>query len=55
MAGLNGKIDQAVMDMADKEGKYLIFSLAGEEYGIGILKINYYYGFSFNWALCSKN
>jgi purine-binding chemotaxis protein CheW len=39
MAGLNEKIDQAVMDMADKEGKYLTFSLAGEEYGIGILKI----------------
>ncbi|NQT58555.1 MAG: purine-binding chemotaxis protein CheW [Bacteroidetes bacterium] len=25
--------------MADKEGKYLTFSLADEEYGIGILKI----------------
>ena len=25
--------------MADKEGKYLTFSLAGEEYGIGILKV----------------
>jgi hypothetical protein len=31
------KIDQAVKVM-DKEGKYLTFSLAGEEYGIGILK-----------------
>jgi len=39
MAGLNEKIDQAVKDMADKEGKYLTFYLAGEEYGIGILKI----------------
>ncbi len=32
-------IDQAVKVMADKEGKYLTFSLADEEYGIGILKI----------------
>jgi purine-binding chemotaxis protein CheW len=32
-------IDQALHAMADKEGKYLTFSLAGEEYGIGILKV----------------
>ncbi len=32
-------IDQAVQAMANKEGKYLTFSLAGEEYGIGILKV----------------
>ena len=32
-------IDQAVKVMAEKEGKYLTFSLADEEYGIGILKI----------------
>jgi purine-binding chemotaxis protein CheW len=32
-------IDQAVKAMHDKEGKYLTFSLAEEEYGIGILKI----------------
>ena len=32
-------IDQAVKAMADKEGKYLTFTLAEEEYGIGILKI----------------
>jgi len=32
-------IDQAVKAIADKEGKYLTFSLAGEEYGIGILKV----------------
>lgn len=32
-------IDQAVKVMADREGKYLTFSLAEEEYGIGILKI----------------
>ncbi len=31
--------NQAVKAMADREGKYLTFSLAGEEYGIGILKI----------------
>jgi len=32
-------MDQAVKAMTDKEGKYLTFSLANEEYGIGILKI----------------
>jgi purine-binding chemotaxis protein CheW len=32
-------IDQAVKAMQDREGKYLTFSLAEEEYGIGILKI----------------
>ena len=32
-------MDQAVKVMADKEGKYLTFSLVDEEYGIGILKI----------------
>jgi purine-binding chemotaxis protein CheW len=32
-------MDQAVKVMADREGKYLTFTLAGEEYGIGILKI----------------
>jgi len=33
------KIDQAVKIMSDKEGKYLTFSMAEEEYGIGILKV----------------
>jgi len=33
------KMDQAVKVMADKEGKYLTFSMAEEEYGIGILKV----------------
>ncbi len=32
-------MNQAVKAMADREGKYLTFILAGEEYGIGILKI----------------
>ena len=32
-------MDQAVKAMADREGKYLTFSMADEEYGIGILKI----------------
>lgn len=32
-------MDQAVRAMGDREGKYLTFSLAGEEYGIGILKV----------------
>jgi purine-binding chemotaxis protein CheW len=34
-----GKDFWAVKAMADKEGKYLTFSLASEEYGISILKI----------------
>ncbi len=32
-------MDQAVKVIGDKEGKYLTFSLAEEEYGIGILKV----------------
>lgn len=32
-------MDQTVRAIAIKEGKYLTFSLAGEEYGIGILKV----------------
>jgi purine-binding chemotaxis protein CheW len=32
-------MDQAVKAMTEKEGKYLTFSLADEEYGIGILKV----------------
>lgn len=39
MAHVDEKINQAVKAMADKEGKYLTFTLAEEEYGIGILKI----------------
>jgi purine-binding chemotaxis protein CheW len=39
MAELTKTMDQAVKAMVNKEGKYLTFSLAGEEYGIGILKI----------------
>lgn len=39
MSEVDEKIDQAVQAMADKEGKYLTFTLAEEEYGIGILKI----------------
>ncbi len=39
MAELTETMDQAVKAMADKEGKYLTFSLADEEYGISILKI----------------
>jgi len=30
---------QAVNSMSDREGKYLTFTLAGEEYGISILKV----------------
>jgi len=39
MAELAETMDQAVKAMADKEGKYLTFTMAEEEYGIGILKI----------------
>jgi len=39
MADVTKTMDQAVKAMGEKEGKYLTFSLAGEEYGIGILKI----------------
>ncbi len=39
MSELESKMDQAIKAMAEREGKYLTFSLAGEEYGIGILKI----------------
>ena len=34
-----GTMDQAVKAMVNREGKYLTFILAGEEYGIGILKV----------------
>jgi purine-binding chemotaxis protein CheW len=34
-----GVVDQAVRVTANREGKYLTFCLAGEEYGIGILKV----------------
>ncbi len=39
MDKLTETMDQAVKAMADREGKYLTFSMANEEYGIGILKI----------------
>jgi purine-binding chemotaxis protein CheW len=39
MAEYTPVMDQAVHFMADREGKYLTFSLANEECGIGILKI----------------
>ncbi len=39
MAELTKTMDQAIRVMAEKEGKYLTFSLANEEFGIGILKI----------------
>jgi purine-binding chemotaxis protein CheW len=32
-------VDQAVRAIDQRDGKYLTFSLAGEEYGIGILKV----------------
>ncbi len=39
MSKLTETMDQAVKAMAEKEGKYLTFTLADEEYGISILKI----------------
>ena len=39
MAELAEKKSQALKDVTDREGKYLTFSLADEEYGIGILKV----------------
>lgn len=35
----NNIAGQAIQAMVDRESKYLTFTLAGEEYGIGILKI----------------
>ncbi len=39
MTELAETMGQAVKAMVDREGKYLTFSMADEEYGIGILKI----------------
>ncbi len=39
MAELAEKMDQAVKAVAQRDGKYLTFTLAEEEYGISILKI----------------
>jgi purine-binding chemotaxis protein CheW len=39
MAELTETMDQAVKAVADKDKKFLTFTLANEEYGIGILKI----------------
>jgi purine-binding chemotaxis protein CheW len=39
MAELTASKDKTVKAMVERAGKYLTFTLAGEEYGIGILKI----------------
>ncbi len=39
MTGQVNVMSQAVQKVADREGKYLTFSLDREEYGIGILKV----------------
>ena len=39
MSESSEKVEPAFNDMANREGKYLTFSLDSEEYGIGILKI----------------
>lgn len=39
MTELMRTIDRGAKEMADRDGKYLTFSLAAEEYGISILKV----------------
>ena len=39
MAKITEKMDQAVKALAERDKKFLTFSMADEEYGIGILKI----------------
>ena len=39
MTELTITVDQGPKAVTNREGKYLTFSLAGEEYGIGILKV----------------
>ncbi len=39
MAENNKIMNQVMTSIVEKQGKYLTFSLAGEEYGIGILKV----------------
>lgn len=39
MTELTKTMDQVIKAMVNREGKYLTFSLAKEEYGIGILKV----------------
>ena len=39
MPKINETIDQSVQVIQERDGKYLTFSLSGEEYGISILKI----------------
>ncbi len=39
MAKVTETMDRAVKALVDQDGKYLTFSMADEEYGIGILKI----------------
>jgi purine-binding chemotaxis protein CheW len=36
---INASLDETISDPTDREGKYLTFTLANEDYGIGILKI----------------
>ena len=39
MAEFTETVDKELKEITDREGKYLTFSMANEEYGIGILKI----------------
>lgn len=39
MAEFTETVDKELKEITDREGKYLTFSMAKEEYGIGILKI----------------
>ncbi len=45
------KMNPAVKAIAEREGKYLTFSLADEEYGIGILKIKEMFEMKVNEAI----
>ena len=41
MSNATEMIDQSVKAIVDREGKYLTFSLADEEYGIGMMSITF--------------
>jgi purine-binding chemotaxis protein CheW len=45
MAQVQAKTKPSDMDLSDKQGKYLTFALANEEYGLGILKVREIIGY----------
>ena len=44
MSGENDTVNQVLKALQNREGTYLTFNLAGEEYGIGILKVKEIFG-----------